>query len=86
MTNWACDNWRRTDEGIWEVREGHRHFMYAQLMCWVALDRALRLADRRSFPADREGWYWTRDATYYEEIMSRGWNSHRKAFTHLALN
>ncbi|MDA1219560.1 MAG: glycoside hydrolase family 15 protein [Chloroflexi bacterium] len=79
MTNWVCDNWRRTDEGIWEVRGGQRHFVYSKLMCWVALDRALRLADQRSFPADRERWYRTRDAIY-EEIMSRGWNTSRQAF------
>jgi GH15 family glucan-1,4-alpha-glucosidase len=79
MTNWVCENWHRTDEGIWEVRDGQRHFVYSKLMCWVALDRALRLADRRSFPADRERWYRTRDAIY-EEIMSRGWNSRRQAF------
>ena len=53
LTNWVCDNWQRPDEGIWEVRGGQRNFVYSKLMCWVALDRALRLADRRSFPADR---------------------------------
>ena len=44
------------DEGIWEVRGGRRHFVYSKLMCWVAVDRALRLADKRSFPADRARW------------------------------
>jgi GH15 family glucan-1,4-alpha-glucosidase len=41
-------------------------------MCWVALDRGLRLAEKRSFPADRERWLRTRDQIY-EEIMTRGW-------------
>jgi len=79
MTNWVCDNWNRKDEGVWEVRGGRRHFVYSKLMCWVALDRALRLADKRSFPADRDRWVATRDQVY-EEIMARGWSSGRQAF------
>ena len=53
LVDWVCDNWGREDEGIWEVRGGRRHFVYSKFMCWVALDRGLRLADKRSFPADR---------------------------------
>ena len=51
LTDWVCDHWRQKDEAIWEVRGGPREFTYSKLMCWVALDRALRLADKRSFPA-----------------------------------
>jgi GH15 family glucan-1,4-alpha-glucosidase len=79
MINWVCDNWHRTDEGIWEVRGGRQHFVYSKLMCWVALDRGLRLADKRSFPADRERWLKVRDAIY-EEIMEKGWDPKQKAF------
>ncbi|MCB9776315.1 MAG: glycoside hydrolase family 15 protein [Nitrospiraceae bacterium] len=79
MINWVCDNWQRTDEGIWEVRGGQQHFVYSKLMCWVAVDRGLRLAEKRSFPADRERWLKTRD-NIYEEIMSKGWDSKRQAF------
>jgi GH15 family glucan-1,4-alpha-glucosidase len=79
MLNWVCDNWQRPDEGIWEVRGGRRHFVYSKLMCWVALDRGLRLAHRRSFPADGERWLTARDAIY-EEVMHRGWNRERGAF------
>ena len=56
LVDWVCDNWAREDEGIWEVRGGRRHFVYSRFMCWVALDRGLRLADKRSFPADRARW------------------------------
>ncbi len=77
--NWVCDNWNREDRGIWEVRGGNRHFVYSKLMCWVALDRGIRLADKRSFPADRDHWLKTRDEIY-EEIMEKGWNPRRKAF------
>ena len=79
LINWVCDNWRREDEGIWEVRGGRRHFVYSRLMCWVAVDRGLRLAAKRSFPADRERWLKVRDEIY-EEIMEKGWSPERKAF------
>jgi GH15 family glucan-1,4-alpha-glucosidase len=79
LVNWVCDNWQRTDEGIWEVRGGQQHFVYSKVMCWVAVDRALRLADKRSFPADRGRWLAVRDEIY-EEVMCRGWSAARGAF------
>jgi len=79
LINWVCDHWKDTDEGVWEVRGGARHFVYSKVMCWVALDRGLRLADKRSFPADRERWLGVRDAIC-EEIMVQGWNPERSAF------
>jgi GH15 family glucan-1,4-alpha-glucosidase len=79
LLNWVCEHWQDPDEGIWEVRGGRRHFVFSKLMCWVALDRGLRLAAKRSFPADRERWLTTRDEIY-EEIMARGWNAGRRAF------
>jgi GH15 family glucan-1,4-alpha-glucosidase len=79
LIDWLCDNWQREDEGVWEVRGGRRHFVYSKLMCWVALDRGLRLADKRSFPADRARWLKVRDAIY-EEVMSKGWNRNRQTF------
>ena len=79
LINWLCDNWQQKDEGVWEVRSGRQHFLYSKVMCWVALDRALRLADKRSFPADRDRWLKTRDAIY-EEILAKGWNEEKQAF------
>jgi GH15 family glucan-1,4-alpha-glucosidase len=79
LVDWLCDNWKREDEGIWEVRGGQRHFVYSKLMSWVALDRSLRLADKRSFPADRARWLKVRDEIY-EEVMARGWNPRMTAF------
>ncbi|HEY1598808.1 MAG TPA: glycoside hydrolase family 15 protein [Pirellulales bacterium] len=79
LVDWLCENWRREDDGIWEVRGGARQFVYSKLMCWVALDRGLRLADKRSFPADRARWLKERDEIY-EQVMSQGWNTDRKAF------
>lgn len=79
MVNWLADNWHRPDDGIWEVRSGERHVVFSKHMSWVALDRALRLAAKRSFPAPQERWIETRDRIY-EEIMARGWNAERRAF------
>ncbi len=79
LINYVCDHWQRPDEGIWEVRGGQRQFVYSKLMCWVAVDRGLRLADKRSFPADRDRWLKVRDQIY-EEIMAKGWSPGRRAF------
>jgi GH15 family glucan-1,4-alpha-glucosidase len=79
LVDWVCDNWHRKDEGVWEVRGGQQHFVYSKLMCWVAVDRGLRLADKRSFPANRDRWLKVRDSIY-EEIMEKGWNASREAF------
>jgi GH15 family glucan-1,4-alpha-glucosidase len=79
LVNWVCDHWNLKDEGVWEVRGGQQDFLYSKVMCWVALDRALRLADKRSFPADRDRWLQVRDEIY-EEILKKGWNQGRKAF------
>jgi GH15 family glucan-1,4-alpha-glucosidase len=79
LLNWVADNWRRDDCGIWEVRGGLQPFVYSKVMSWVALDRGLRLADKRSFPADRDRWLKTRD-TIYDEVFARGWSEKRQAF------
>jgi len=79
LVNWVCDNWHRPDDSIWETRGGRRHWVYSKLMCWVAIDRALRLADSRSFPADRSRWLEVRDRIYLE-VMNRGWSDKHHAF------
>lgn len=80
MVDWVCDNWHRKDQGIWGPPTGWHHFVHSKMMCWIAIDRAVRLAQRRSFPADLERWTTVRDEIY-EEIMAKGWNEERKAFT-----
>ncbi len=71
--NWVTENWQRPDEGIWEVRSGQREFLHSRLMCWVALDRALRLASKRSLPAPTSRWLQARDAIY-RDIHQHFWN------------
>jgi GH15 family glucan-1,4-alpha-glucosidase len=66
LVDWVAGNYAQKDEGIWETRGGRQHFLYSRLMCWVALDRGLRLADKRSLPAPRARWLAVRDEIYRE--------------------
>jgi GH15 family glucan-1,4-alpha-glucosidase len=79
LIEWVRGNWRLPDEGIWEVRGGRWEFLYSRVMCWVALDRAIRLARKRSFPIPLRPWYETRDAIYHE-VFTRFWNPELRAF------
>jgi len=79
LVEWVCNNWRQPDEGIWETRGGKQHFVYSKLMCWVCLDRALRLAEKRSLPADWGRWIRCRDEIYLD-IMKNGWCKKRNSF------
>jgi GH15 family glucan-1,4-alpha-glucosidase len=78
-TNWVCDNWDQPDEGIWETRGGRKKFLYSRLMCWVAVERAIRIAVHRGLPADQVHWCHVRDEIY-AAIMQTGWSSERQAF------
>ena len=80
LVDWLCDHWDQPDEGVWETRGGRRNYLYSRLMCWVAVERAIRMANRRGLPADLPRWRETRDAIY-RQIMRRGWSPERKAFT-----
>ncbi|MFJ8623249.1 glycoside hydrolase family 15 protein [Kitasatospora sp. NPDC093550] len=79
VADWLCEHWDQPDEGIWETRGGRRDFVYSRLMCWVALERAIRMANRRGLPADLPRWRQSRDAIY-RQIMARGWSAARGAF------
>jgi GH15 family glucan-1,4-alpha-glucosidase len=78
-TNWLTENWQRPDESIWEVRGGRREFLHSRLMCWVALDRAIRLSRKRSLPAPIVRWLEVRDAIYHE-IHTEFWDPDQEAF------
>ena len=73
LLDWVCANWHREDYSIWEVRDGPQQFVYSKLMCWVALDRGVRLAEKRSFPAHVQRWRRVRD-TIYTSILAHGWS------------
>jgi len=79
IADWVCDNWQQPDEGIWEVRGGKQQFTFSKLMCWVALDRAWRMATVRSLPGDVLRWLKERDAIY-DMVMSRGFSTKKGSF------
>lgn len=73
LANYVCDHWTERGESIWEFRSLHEHFVHSKLLCWVALDRALRMADAydRDGPVER----WRRErATIREAIETRGYD------------
>jgi GH15 family glucan-1,4-alpha-glucosidase len=76
---WLCDNWDRPDEGIWETRGGRHDFTFSRLMCWVAFDRALRIAANRGLPAEAAAWTEARDAIF-RQIQEQGFDEERRAF------
>ena len=61
IVDWLCDNWDQADEGIWETRGGQKDFTYSRLMCWVALERAIRMNRARGLPGDIVRWLGERD-------------------------
>jgi GH15 family glucan-1,4-alpha-glucosidase len=79
LLEWLADNWDQPEEGIWETRGGRKNFTYGRLMCWVAFDRAIRLATSHGRPAPLERWMRERDAIY-NQIMEKGWSEERGAF------
>jgi GH15 family glucan-1,4-alpha-glucosidase len=79
LVDWVAEHWQLPDEGVWEVRGGRREFLYSRLMCWVAVDRGIRLADRRSFPYPFDRWRATRDAIYHD-IHTNFWDAERETF------
>ncbi len=80
LLDWVADNWERDDQSIWEVRGGPRPFTFSKLQCWVALDRGVRLARKRSFPTEGQKWRDQRNRIY-NAIMTQGWNEQAGAFT-----
>jgi len=80
FVEWVRAHWQEKDEGIWEVRGGKQEFLYSRLMCWVAIDRGVRLAHKRSLPADLASWIRTRNEIYHE-IHQKFWDPDRGVFT-----
>jgi GH15 family glucan-1,4-alpha-glucosidase len=79
ILEWLGKNWQRPDEGIWEVRGGAREFLHSRVMCWVAFDRALRLAQKRSLSGPLDLWQRTRDEIR-NDIFTNFWNDRLQSF------
>ena len=80
IIDWVADHWDQPDEGIWETRGGRQDFTYGRFQCWVALDRAIRVAQRTGRPANIAKWVTERDRLY-NQIKDRGWDEKTGAFT-----
>ncbi len=79
LVNYAAAHWREKDESIWEVRGGPRHFVYSKVMCWVALDRGIKLATRFRLPAPVAQWR-AGAAELKREVWRRGYRRKAHAF------
>jgi GH15 family glucan-1,4-alpha-glucosidase len=80
LADTAARRWQEKDQGIWEIRGEPGDFLYSKLMCWVALDRAVALADRLAASNRVEAWKQTQ-AQIREAILTRGWSDRARAFT-----
>lgn len=78
QVNWLCAHWNQPDEGIWEVRGGRQFFLYSRMMCWVAVDRAIKIGEMRSFPYPDE-WRHVRNIIY-SSIFEDFWNENEQCF------
>lgn len=78
QVNWVSKHWRNEDEGIWEVRGGKKEFLYSRLMCWVALDRGIKIAEAHSYPINPQ-WREERDAIFYS-IHGEFWSDKLNSF------
>ncbi|KAF0980191.1 hypothetical protein FDP41_013405 [Naegleria fowleri] len=79
MVEFVIVNWKNPDHSIWEKTSATAHYVYSKVMAWCCLDRAIRLAERRSFPAPIQHWLKTRNEIY-EDIMKKGYNEKLGSF------
>ena len=79
LVSWVAANWRQKDSGIWEVRGTLQHYVMSKVMCWVALDRGIRMAREFSLPAPIERWEVERDAIH-ADVMENGWSEQKQSF------
>jgi GH15 family glucan-1,4-alpha-glucosidase len=80
LADTAARRWEEKDQGIWEIRGEPRDFLYSKLMCWVALDRAVALAEQLDASDRVEAWKQSQDRIR-ETILTKGWSDQANAFT-----
>jgi GH15 family glucan-1,4-alpha-glucosidase len=80
----VCDIWRRPDSGIWEVRNGPFHFTHSKVMCWVALDRALKLAGEGEVPADHAARWRQEAAAIRAYVDAECWSDELRSYSRIA--
>ena len=77
--DYVMQNWQKPDYSIWEVRGKKREFLFSHVMCWVAMDRAIKMAEHFSFPYDILKWHDVRDEIF-NDIYHGFWNERKQAF------
>ena len=75
----AAHAWKLPDRGIWEVRGPEQHFVYSKIMCWVALDRAIHLAEAHGYTGPVEFWRYEAEMVR-AEVLDRGWSEAKQSF------
>jgi GH15 family glucan-1,4-alpha-glucosidase len=80
VVNLAIDRWELPDASIWEPRGTDEHYTYSKMMCWVAVDRGLRIAQRFHLPYDAERWRKAR-RDIHRAVTSRGYSTRLESFT-----
>ncbi len=79
ILDWLLEHWDSPDTSIWETRAGPQHHTYSRLMCWVAVERMIRMAHQRGLPSDLGALDAERDRIYHQ-IMDRGWDAEARTF------
>jgi len=74
------EHWHEADKGIWELRTEDKHFTFSKLLCWVAVDRAIKIAKVLNRPRDIEQWKTLREEIY-NDIYENAWNEEIEAYT-----
>ncbi|WP_037571590.1 glycoside hydrolase family 15 protein [Phaeacidiphilus oryzae] len=80
LMDFLTKHWQEPDEGLWEVRGGRRHFVHSKVMCWVAADRAVRMAEATGLPAPLDAWRRMRDDVH-ADVLKHGYDAERGVFT-----
>ncbi|THH40370.1 glycoside hydrolase family 15 protein [Neolewinella litorea] len=79
LVEYVVEHWRDADHGIWEVRSGKQRFLHSAVCCWVAIDRAMKIADDRSLPCPMDEWRKVRNEIY-AEIFNDFWNEELQSY------
>ena len=74
------NNWRKPDRGIWEIRNEQRHFTFSKLLCWVAVDRGIKVAKLTKREEHIKPWTRLKE-TIKKDILENAWNEEKQAFT-----
>jgi GH15 family glucan-1,4-alpha-glucosidase len=79
IVDYVCKIWDTEDYGIWEVRSGPQHFVYSKLMCWVALDRGIKMAESKGYEAPLAVWARAKDEIR-AAILDKGFSQKLNSF------